>query len=646
MLFMVVLCESSSEAFEDVAKKIAADRGEELVREPVPTDEPVVYVTDPLEADEDTVHYLLTRLAENGPTSGSFSVVTGYTADDAGALYEREPGGGGDHRILLREETHDWFTYDDDATVETGEDVTLDQIDGERAQSLSMLVHGRSMHFFFADGYLCGFPSDAEGLDFDGPQPYCVDGREPDCPLTGELVHADAVQADHLFVDSCASMLPGNDFGGLPVHVGMGLLRNASSAIGGYRQIDSIPNLSLLHYCLLRAGYSLAERCYYLNKAAHSYGTAAYPYVPFGRPEARDSLRESHADYALDDDQVVLENVDAHVVHLSLPEADDADRYYLRTAQEKFEDAPIYYASFEGESGPEALVYTWGNFEAEELRLELATDPVGEVERHYVDDAMENLPRVERLGLLDNKSKGQWKDLQNRLSGFASEAWPQVYDANAHWDVAERVERVTDRLDQIRDRIRTQVESRYSSFLSEDYRDDFIETRATATDDTCPQCDRRLYEKRMTDWVGDARRLRGVCSMCGVVYDVPDLDEAETTYPAVRGSDLIRVESDSCEFMVEFENPRDVPMQASLFPWLGIDNDEYRNADVFTPESVETVLDSGQRMRESFTIDVSGLEDNEYWICAYLLGNLDVYQGLTKLVVGEDLGHLRADLRE
>lgn len=678
---MAILYQGTTPKYQSLAKEIATDRDEPLVETVADApDEVVVYVSEPTEIDEETVLRLQQRMARNGPEKGGFSIITGPSPEDARNLYYAAPTSRDEHMIALREETTDWFSYDDETSVHTSDDVTVERLAdaADDLASLSMLVHGRSMHFFFDDGYLCGFPGERDDASFDGTQPYCVQDGERACPLEGDLLHADALSVPHLFIDSCASMLPGNDYEGLPVHVGINLLRGATSAIGVYRQIDSLPQMSLLHYCLLRSGYSVVERCYVLNRTAHAYRTTAHPYVPFGRPEAslesatsgeastgpsapdevdlqasssdragRPSFSpEREFDYSPDDGTIRVEDVDTHLLRFTLPgaAAGSDDRYYVRNTIEEFADAPLYYSAFPEGEDLVVLVFTWGRLEAEQLEFAVSDEMVGDYAREVVSDAITNAERVEQLGLMDNKANGQVKDLKNRIGGFAEKAKPQLYSVNAHWDFEERVERALDSIDRIASRICTQLDDRYSTFLSDEYREEMLGERVEADDEHCSTCGRQLYRKRMGDWLGQARRVRGICPLCGVVYDAPHLRDHSLSYPEITG-DLVHADG-TAEVTMTFENPLDVRMRSVWYPWLGTSNDEFRAREVFEPAELDVELDPGEQLSRTFTVDTTGLEPNEYWVCGYVVGNLNVYQGLTKMVVGDQFGHLRDDLRE
>ena len=652
---MILLCTDPGGPYRDLAEEFAAEYATEVISTVAEVGRgPVLYVTDPTTVGEDVVLSLQQRLLEQGPETGAFGIITGHTPSAARTLYDRgrasradDTGTRDSHAVLLREETKDWFSYDDETTVLTGDDVTVEALSSSLSelQSVSMLVHGRSIHFFLSDGFLCGFPN-AQSHSFDGPQPYCVtDNGELDCPLDGDLLHADEVDIPHLFVDSCASMLPENDFEGLPVHVGMGLLDGAESVLGVYRQIDSIPQLSVLHYCLLRAGYTAAERCYLLNRAAHAYNTAAFPYAPFGHPESAitSTADQSVEVESIDDTTVTLRNVDAHVVDVRLDLPVTSDELYVRNRTDELANAPLYAVAFQQEGAVRLLVYTWGRFELDELVLEVDDEPLCASDRDIVVDSLANAERLRPLKYLDSKAKGQLKSVRNRFEGIGDDLHEQRYNVNVYRQVEDQMEKLTEALERIENRVASTLTNRYSTFLSDDYRDDFRKTMTATVDRTCSNCDRHMFEKRMENPSGETRRLRGICPLCGVVYDVPDT-ERPPSWPHIEG-EFVPVLDDSITFDISFENPLDRAVRATYLPWLGIDHDEFRGREVFTPDSVTTQLEPGERHSVTFELDASDLDGNEYWVCGYVIGNLNVYQGLRKMVVGTEYGHLREDLR-
>lgn len=615
---------------------------------------PVYYVAAPMEIDERTVVRLQRRLDEGGPDDGAFSIITGRTPDAAEGLFSRTPPRRSDHLLWLREEDRNWFSYDDETRVLTGNDVTPDTAGDPDAAvaSLSMLVHGRSMHFYLSGGYLCGFPSDPENADFEGKQPYCVENGRMNCPLEGEILHADRLEIPHVFIDSCASMLPGNDFEGLPVHVGMGLLENSTSLIGGYRQVDAIPQLSLLHYCLLVAGYDTAARTYLLNRAARSYKTAAFPYIPFGRHDVAyhsPTRNEWSADVERGRTETVVDLTDvrAHVVDLeipfeSLPEGDG--EWIVRNRTDDLANAPIYYVAFEEEGHVRLLVYTWGHLEVPSLRLSVHP------EQHRTDDvaiarnALENAERAKSFGIMDNKGVGQLKDLRNRSRGFGEALDGCRHSTNGYRELDSKLDTLFDGIEQLERYLCDKLEAQYSSFLTDAYREEKARRDVRVSDEDCPYCDRPLFEKTWRDSPGDSERRRGICPLCGIVYDAPAAAPRDA-YPRLEG-EFVGVDPESTHRVgLSFGNPHGEPVRATFLPRLGTDYDEYRGSDAFDAGPVTRRLGPGESHTEEFTFAAGSVEPNEYWLCGYVICNLNVYQGLTKLVVGDEYGHLRSDRR-
>lgn len=647
---MVVYCPRTGSGFEALAEDIAAARGERVVVDRSAIDEStVVYVSSPLDLSAEELLPLQRRLAEDGPEGGGFSVVTGRTPDAARSLYFDRNADRDHHQLLLRDDTDDWFCSDDDCEVLTGSDASVERLRERRDDlcSVSVHSHGRPIHLYLSDGYLCGFPESGTVPEADAPQPYCVVDDERQCPLEGDLLPADELDVPHLFVDSCASMLPGNDRSGLPVHVGMGLLNGADSLIGGYRQIDSLTQLPLLHYCLLRAGYDVVQRCYLLNRAAHAYDSTALPYVPFGRPETSvDDPTASEYDVTFDDGVVELTDVSAHVVDLTLSvDADPDDHVYVRNLTDEYASAPIYYAAFEEAGRTRLLLYTWGPMEAERLAFEVSPSRTGRTRYDVLYDSLDRADRVDTLGFLDGKARGQLRDLRNRIEGITDDDHAQRYDANVYRKIDDKVDGMMENLTHVRDRVVDILDRRQSSYLSDRYREGFREVNVTADDSGCPNCPRPLFVKTMTDLPGRTRRKRGVCPQCGVVFDVPASDGEAVNPPTIRG-ELAGLGSSAASFEVEFENARDRPMDVVVFPWLSAEDVQVYDDRQFRPRTVETELSPGETEVAEFEFDPTAVEDNEYWLSAYVVANLDVYQGLRKVVVGETVGHARPDLRE
>lgn len=645
---MIVYSEGDG-AYADAGRRLAARIGAEYVHSGSQIgDEFVYYVARPEAIDTNTVLELQRRLLEKGPEDGGFTILTGNESNNVVDLHSRSGYAGDEHALVLRDGTKDWYSYDDAATVLTGEDAsaaTLASLAGD-LQSVSMFVHGRAMHLFLDDGYVCGFPSDADANDFSGRQPYCVTEGGMDCPLEGTPIHADSIDVNHLFVDSCASLLPSTDFTGTPVHVGMELLESVCSLIGTYRQINSLPQMSALHYALLRAGYDTVERCYLLNRAAHSYRTAMLPYVPLGQPDATVSdptCQRFEVEGRAEDGLLRLTGIDTHVVDVTLPGWAD-EPTFVRNRTDSLRGSPLYYASFVEDGSTRVLLYTWGRLEVEQLELEIDTTPVSAVNRRTVERCHSNLERTSKLYWIDDKSRGQLKDLGNRLFGLSSDLGDQRYHTNAHAEIDERIQRMSDAVERIEDRILSKVVDGDSVYISDTYGSDLREADVRVADERCGTCDEPLFLRWMTDASRSITRLRGICPRCGIVFDVPDSTGDSITYPSIRG-EFVPVTGDECAVRVEFTNPTDESASVVCLPWLGTDDDRFSGNDAFDSGQMRRQFAPGESHEFDLTLDVSDVENNEYWIVAYLTCNCAVYQSLQKLVLGTEYGHLRPDLR-
>lgn len=321
------------------------------------------------------------------------------------------------------------FSPDDETTVLTRESATaevlVDLVD-DGLHSLSPMLDGQSIHTFLSDGFICGFPSDVDVSNYNDPLPICVDDGDRNCPLDGELVPADSLTIDHVFINSCASTIPSGCVTGLPVNVGLGLLKHASSLIGGYRPKDGLPQEAALHHALLRAGYSAAERCYILNKNSHALDFEAYPYVVFGQPEHALSVSPDRS-YTVDVTDggdaksiVAVSNVNDHVVDVVLSDVPqcDASRTALRNRLDDQKDWPLFYSTFREPTRVRVLVYSWGKIQADQLEFEMTTDALPNSDFDRISNSIANATGLKRLGMLDRKAQGQLTDIQNQIAGL------------------------------------------------------------------------------------------------------------------------------------------------------------------------------------------------------------------------------------
>lgn len=639
---MPVVTPDQDDEFGAVAAEIA-DRRDERVHADVPSAGAgeLLYVAGPMALTEHRLLALQRRLADRGPSAGSFGVITGLTPERALALYERAPSESGTHCVMLRKEDRDVRSPDDRTEVLTRETATVDRFErlaDEGIASLSTMTDGQSIHTFLSDGYLCGFPSAVDVTAYDDPQPNCVVDGERDCPLEGGLVPVDELSIPHVFLNSCTSMVPANSSRGLPVHVGMGLLRGATSLIGGYRPMHGLAQEAALHHALLRAGRPAAERCYLLNRNAHATNLKAYPYATFGRPEATvaDPVEpEATVEVVAGDETLVrCRDVSAHVVDVTVPGAAvDGPSPALQNDVEAQADWPLYYAAFPEDDGVRVLVYSWGRIETDELRFRLVGDEPRVADHEVLRSSLSNVRGLERLGLLDRKARGQLRNLRNRVAGLADDEYRRRYDANAYRVSGGRLDGVLEDLTNVRERLVSILDGRGPGFLSEDYDDRVVKTGVGTAEEDCYDCGRPVFTTRVADVSRAVERWLGFCPYCINVFDVPAVGDAPA-HPRVLG-DLTLAPAARTEVTVEFTNPLDRTMEATVFPWLWSNWEEYRGEPVFTPGSTTTRLGPGETHAAPFELDVAPLAPETYSVYAYVVGNLDVYLSCRKLVVAD-----------
>lgn len=632
--------------FRDLAEEIASERSESVTTELERCREgTVIYVTSPSELATSEVLWLQRRLLRRGPRDGGFGVITGFTPAEARALYRRSSPRGSRHCLLLRKEDRDIRSPDEEATVLNRETTTVDQFRGltdDGLVSLSSAIDGQDIHAYLSDGLLCGFPSDVDVSSYEQPLPNCVVDGDRSCPLDGELIAVDELDIGHVFLNTCASMVPSNSTTGMPVHLGIGLLASCASLVGGYRPMNGLPEEAALHYALLREGYSASERCYLLNRNSHALDLEPHPYAVFGRPGAtvpEPDSGEFGVEIAADDGgvEVTCADTSAHVVDFVVPDEhiDGEGRTLLRNVNDEQSSWPLYYATFPTDGGIRVLVYSWGRIDAETLQFRLVgRDGRLSEDVAIVKDSLANLRGLNQLGLLDRKARGQLQNLRNQATGFTEVFEQQRYRANAHREVARKIDRIMDDIDAIRERLRARLDDRGAGFFYDDYKDQTIRTNAALEAEECYHCGRPVFLKTQTALDGTVQRVVGYCPYCINVVDVPTDPGDGLSYPEIRG-DLWAGDVERTSVSVSFTNPADVPMVATFFPWLWSGRPEFRGAPVFEPEARTARLNPGETRSPSFEVDVSQLERDSYSVYAYVIGNLDVYLTSRKLLVLE-----------
>jgi DNA-directed RNA polymerase subunit RPC12/RpoP len=633
---------TDDEGYEAVAERIAAERDEPVVRDvaDVPGDEPVVFVDDPAAVDDMLLLALQERQLRGDPVANRFSVITGYTPEHASQLYFEEHDYDGDHCLLPPGPPE--IEVDDDLAVLDAKDTTVaDMVDaqGDGFQSLALHTAGWSLHLYLSDGYVCGYPETVSPDDFpDAHQPYCVTDGERDCPLDGDLLSAEAIEASHLFVVSCASMLDNNDTG-MPVNVGIGLLTGADSMIGGYRVNGTDPRESMLHYSLLRAGYSVSERCYLLNRNAERANVKQYPYVAFGRPELRASdavPSEATTSTTAIDGGVAVEIADAsgYVADVRVPaDAVEGDDVYVRTEPG---DAPWpYYLVFREGEDYRLLLFGADAVDDASTTVELRATPTSQPEREMIFDTVRNAARLRRLGLHSTRTDRQSKHLRNRVRSLADELRLELFELEAHDDIDDTLADLFEDVQSVHDEmLHAFLEMRP---LYREYGEHVQVTDMYAEGWECHDCGRRLFVKEAADPVGEVGRGMAYCSRCGQQFDVPTFDgEPPQSYPTIRQVE----DGDSPALEVSFRNPLDRHMYATLALTVSpFEPTEVVDEGYVSPSSADAVLAPGEEWTTTFTTDPDAFGDNHYIVHACVVGNLELYDGMGRLLVGDQRGY-------
>lgn len=635
---MAVYTTTDRSAYAALAEELSDSRGERLVGDVSELDrgEPVLHVFHPRDTVAGELLALQKRQLREGASS-SFGVVSARTPSSARALYEREPPAHGDHLILARQVDRPLRTEESGLTLLTRSDATperFETLESSGLASLSAMTDGRTIHGYLSGGYLCGFPSSLSGLERDGHQPPCLtpDGR--DCPLEGDLVVVDELEIPHVFYNSCSSIVP-NSPTGIPVSAGQAFLEGAVSMIGGYRTMSGRPHEAALHHGLLRAGYSAAERCYLLNRNAHAIDLKSYPYVLYGRPsvtvhdpvEQRYETTVSRTD---DGARVTATDVDAHVIDLEIEDTFGSDDLYVVNELERYSEAELFYSAFEEDDHVRLLVFSWGRFEAPELSFRIETQDVWEEDYRIIKRSRRNLRRLDDFGLVDRKVRNQLSNLRNRATGLSGAVDRVAFDANEHFDVRSRIDAIRTDLAAIEDRLRGTLADRDDSFISNDYGERVVAADVSRHDDDCHRCGRPVFTKTTGTTFNDAKRTIGVCPRCAKQFDVP-ADGASVNYPVVHDPSPVTERTTTLD--VSFTNPKRGPVRAVFYPWLKRDVEEGGDHQYFDPEVTRTTLAPGERRTVTFELDASTLNNEVYTVNAYVIGNLDIYVGRSRLLV-------------
>lgn len=637
----------------EVARAIADDRGERLSKElPTETDEQLLYVDSPSNVNDGTLLKLQQRLEARGPDRGAFGVVTGYTPESAAELYH-DPGTRNDEHALLVQIPYKSFSSDDfdndaDATALVGDEATVENLQELRERDLASLAiqtHGWPIHLNLSDGYVCGVPETVSVEDYDEPHPYCITDGEKNCPFDEDVISAESLTASHMFIVSCGSMIT-NGLSGLPVHVGMGLLDGANSLIGSYRAGASLPHEPILHYCLLREGYALSERCYLLNHNSHANGVMAYPYVPFGRPDAGiepSSRRAPHHSLRRSSDGVLLNVSPAghYVVDVSVPIETfegEPERIYVRNTAPEERETPLYYVAFREGDEMRILVFTGAQM-YDELQLQLDGTPTESDRKRAYAASLENTLENKNLGILSGKAKNQLDDLWYQMHNLPEEIASERYDADAHRWIRGEIAKLSSGVEAIRAELTaTACEGEY---FQNYYRSRAIDDEVLVADDDCFQCGRDVFVKQISDGYSTYRAI-GHCPRCGQIYDVPTTDgKRDPPHPTVHG-DLLCSDERMREIEVTFENPEPRPMDAVFALTLRHDGNATDDGDsYFEPATVQKTIPARESATASFSLDTELVADNQHYLFARVIGNNAVYSGNTILLVGEHTGFLQ-----
>lgn len=634
---MKVLSPGTDEAFSSLANEIASEDGGTVVRSPaeISSGDTVLYVTHPGKVEEEWIDELHALLDPDG----QLGVITGRTVEEARRLYARTPSHTGQDCLLLRGVNSEVTNLDDSVTVIQREEATVEglrdalEVD---TRSLSAIINGKDIHAYLKDGYLCGFPEDPDRFEFRGTQPPCVSDGEVACPLDGDLLHADEVDVDHVFLNACSSVFPNSEYG-LPVNLGLALLSSATSLVGTYRTISITPFQTALHQNLLRAGYPASERAYVLNRTSEAINLESRPYVAFGRPDAgvENPVRQEYQyEYEARDRgfDVTLTDVNASLIDMRLPldriDAGGSRYWYVRT---EYTGEKLFYAAFIEGNDLRIVMTSWDRVYEEEISIEVGRRSY--LERSNIESLVRDGTDKIENGLVPGKARGQYNNARHNVTGAAKYARREAYLAQAYHDVRDRIRTAEESLRDARESVTTELLSRRPVPLQYEYQDNMVwkdtEVRADAG---CPYCGRPLFLQTMEDVLGTCSRTMARCPRCSYVYDVPGGHEAD--YPEIRGAFTGVTPGSTVQYTLSYTNPYDRPAEAIAV--LNVNTADYDASQCMDRPTRQLELAPRESVSVEYSVDTGGFDpaDNDgqvYFEGHVILDDLSLVTGMRTL---------------
>lgn len=641
---MVVVCDSGLSEFKKAARAIADARDDSLLSELQPElDGDIIYVCSPQDLEERIVLRLQQRLLERGPTNGGFGIITGLTGNVAEEMYfaGKEDTTEGNHCMALKKTKRptDHAASDPDTTILNQEEVTVEKVNELRSDGLasfSIMTNARSIHTMLRDGYICGAPETHAVDDFDGPHPPCVnDDGTIECPLDGELIPADSFAPDHMFFNSCMSMIPGNNITGLPVHAGLNLIEGSQSVIAAYAPKTGNRYEVALHQALLRAGYSAKERCYILNKHSHAVNEESYPYALFGEPTSSVSAPEQEYEVELENCprgvEASISGIDGHVVEMTIASErlpGDTPLYVRNVGPDT--DSELCYSVFDEGEQTRVLIYTWGELKPDELRVQVGL-AVPRRQREIVKSSVENLQPLDRLNILGSKAQGQMDDLMNYYTKIPGRTRDAKYSVEQVEELRENYQTSHEKIQNICSQLLDSIpdKPRYP-LVWYTQRSSLVDVGLSDID--CPNCGRPLSTKISEDTVSGYRRIYAPCPMCVVAYAVPLHDSDEEISVPLFTSDTTYDTNGVKSISLAFTNPTDKHMEATYFLYPVDDQGEFDDESI-QRNRIKAEIEPGEQVTKEFEVDITEIDDGVYPIYGYVVGNLDIYHGAGSVTI-------------
>jgi len=400
----------------------------------------------------------------------------------------------------------------------------------------------------------------------------------------------------------------------------------------------------VLYHALLRAGYSVGEILFLLNRSSHARATESFPYVLFGAPEQTlAGATRRGCDYDLRETaagvEVAVESAAGPVVDVTIPGSlldDGASELLVRPAGDGG-GHPRYYSAVREDGDVRLLLYENGPVKPSTFTVELVDQRAFAPDIEVLRESVYNSFRLELFDVLNTRTTEQVTELRDSIGEVsASYLWARR-EVAAVSDFSDKLDSLTGDVAGIHEALRTRVAE--SGQLKHVYADGASVADVSAMDDRCRRCGRRLYAKTVMDGSWQCFRVFADCPLCGTRFDVPSDPTYDVPSRLAVSGPLLDLDSDGTGFEVAVRNDTPTHTLTTVFPWvISLDPDSVDFGEYVTPASRTETLAPGDCRTYAFEVDASLLADNEYKLFVYVLTNVEVSMVYEPFVVGDQPG--------